>query len=143
MQRPVIDVDDRRKIEGAGQLHGEPQRIGGRRRPVVADQDVEGVGGSEFLNEICRVVRVLAGRERRGDARMREIRGDQPLQFVDELMDALRRKVELEQFDRDEPIAVWFVRAEDGSESPGADLVENAEWTEGVRGAGIRSFRVQ
>ena len=74
---------------------------------------------------------------------MREIRGDQPLQFVDELMDALRRKVELEQFDRDEPIAVGFVRAEDGSESSGADLVENAEWTEGVRGAGIRSFRVQ
>ena len=143
MQRPVIDVDDRRKIEGAGQLHGEPQRIGGRRRPVVADQDVKRVSGREFLNEVRRAGRVEAGGKRRGDARMREIGGTEPLQLSDELMNALRRKIEAEEFDRDEAIALGFVRAKDGSQSSGADLVENAEWTEGVRGAGIRSFRVQ
>src|SRR6184192_1309989 len=143
MQRAVIDVDDRCEIESAGQLHGQPQRIDGRRRPVVADEDVKGVGGREFLNEVRRAARIEPGGERRSDARMRESGGDDSLQLSDELMNAFRRQLEAEEFDRDEAIALGFVRAKDGSESPGADLMENAEWTEGVRGAGISSFRVQ
>ena len=67
MQRAVHDVDRRGEVERAGQLRRDPQRVGRRRRAVLADDEVERVGGDVILREI-RGDAVDAGRERRGDA---------------------------------------------------------------------------
>jgi hypothetical protein len=43
----------------------------------------------------------------------------------------------------DQPTGVRLIGAEDGAENAGADLMENPEWSEGVRGRGAGSVRVQ
>ena len=58
-------------------------------------------------------------------------------------MNALRRKIETEQLDRDESIAILVVSTKDGAQSTIADLVQHAKRTEGVRRRGAGSFRVQ
>ena len=68
---------------------------------------------------------------------------DQPLEFGDELMHALGRKVQSKEFDGDEPIAVRIERPKHGSQCAGANLMENPEWTEGFWRRGTRSVRVQ
>ena len=67
MQRAVGDVDGRGEVERAGQLRRDAQRVAGRRRPVLADDEVERLGGDVVLREI-RGHAADAGRERRGDA---------------------------------------------------------------------------
>ena len=74
---------------------------------------------------------------------MRQIRRDQSLQLLHQLMRALGRKIEAEQFDGDETILLGLIGAEDGTESTCADLVKHAEWAEGVGRRGAGSVRVQ
>ena len=74
---------------------------------------------------------------------MLQLSRDQLFKLAGELVDALRRKIEPEQFDRDEPIPILIIRTENGSGSTIADLVEHAKWAEGVRRRGAGSFRVQ
>ncbi len=40
MERPVRNADDRGEIEGAGELSGDPHRVGGRRGTVLPDGEV-------------------------------------------------------------------------------------------------------
>ena len=84
-----------------------------------------------------------AGGDRRGDAGVREVRGDQLLELGNELMDALGRKVELKDLDRDDTIGLRMPGAVDRTERPGANLMENTERSEGVRWRGAGSVRVQ
>ena len=128
MQRAVIDVDRRGEVERAGQLRGDAQRLGRRRRPVSRTR--------------CRAIRRRRspGRDRRSRPRcrsasgaaiagMRQLGGDQPLELGDELMDALGRQIESKQLDRDEPIAARDrtrerrarVRRRQSDEEPGMD----------------------
>jgi hypothetical protein len=74
---------------------------------------------------------------------MRHAGGDQPLELADEAMRALRRQVESEKFDGDEPVTIRIEGPEDGSQCTGANLMENPEWTEGVWRRSTRSVRVQ
>ena len=74
---------------------------------------------------------------------MLELGGDQLFEFRDELVNAFRRKIEPEHFDRDQAIAFGIVSTEDRSQSAIADLVEHAKRAEGVRRRGAGSFRVQ
>ena len=91
MQRAVPDVGGRGEVEGAGELGRNAQRVDGRRRPVLADHEVERIGGDEILREIGGHA-VNAGRERRRDRRMRQIGGDEALELGDELMDTIGRQ---------------------------------------------------
>ena len=142
MQRAVRDLDRRGEVERAGQLRRDAQRVAGRRRPVLADGEVERVGGDVILGE-KRGDAADAGGERRHQRRVRQIGGDQPLEFGDELMPALRRQVEFEQLDGDEPLARRIVRAKHRSQGSRTNLMKNSKRSEGVRRRSASSVSVQ
>ena len=52
MERAVIDVRDRRQIQRAGQLHGDAERVGRRRRTVFANRQIQRLGSDIVLREI-------------------------------------------------------------------------------------------
>jgi hypothetical protein len=110
---------------------------------MFAHDDVERIGGREALREKGVVAAVDTGGARRGDDGMLQLRADQLLELGDELVNAFWRKVDPENFDRDETIAIGIIRTKDWSQSTIADLVEHAKWTEGVRRREAGSFRVQ
>ena len=74
---------------------------------------------------------------------MREARGDELLEVAHELVHALGRQIDLEQLDRDEPLASGIVRTKDGAKGTGANLVEHAKRTERFWRCGPGGFRVQ
>ena len=74
---------------------------------------------------------------------MRQPGGDQPLEFGDELMDALGRQIESKEFDGHETIMVRIERPKHRSQCAGANLMENPERTEGLWRRSTRSVRVQ
>jgi len=84
-----------------------------------------------------------AGGQRRGQRRVRQVQGDQRVERGDELMDALGRQIEREQFDGDEAFALRIVRAKYGTKSPGTDLMKNTKRSERVWRRSAGSFRVQ
>jgi len=63
---------------------------------------------------------------------MRQTGRDKPIELRREPVRLIGRQIELEQLDRDEPLAIGVVRAENGSERPGADLMKNAKRSKGV-----------
>ena len=63
---------------------------------------------------------------------MSKPRLDQALEFANQLMGTLRRQVEAEDFDRDEAIALRFVRPKHRPQSTGTDLMKYSKWTERV-----------
>jgi hypothetical protein len=74
---------------------------------------------------------------------MRQIDRNQLLEIGDELMHTLGRQIELEQLDSDETVLFLVIRAKNGAEHAGANLMENAEWSESVRVRRAGSVRVQ
>src|SRR5262245_52245461 len=74
---------------------------------------------------------------------MREAGRDQPLELGDEPMRSLRRKIQAEPLHRGKLVLNRIVRAKDRAERACADLMQNAEWAEGVRRRSTGSFRVQ
>jgi hypothetical protein len=108
----------------------------------LSKRDIERLGDNVVLGQIS-VHAQDAGRERRDNGRMLHACRDQPLEFGDESMDPLGRKVESEEFDGHETIVVRIECPEHGSQSAGANLMENPEWTEGFWRRGTRSVRVQ
>ena len=114
MQRAVDDLPVGGVVERFGQLAGDADGLGRRRRAVFPQHDVERLGRREVLREV-RAVAVDPGRPRRGDEWMLQLGLDQLLEFGDELMNTFRRKVEAEQLDRDETIAILVVSTKDGS----------------------------
>ena len=105
-----------------------------RRGTVIADDDVERLGSHEVQREIRRVVG-QPGRQRRGDAQMRQVGSDQTIECGDEPVGAFGRKVEPEQLDRDQATWVGLIGAKDGAENAGADLMENANGPKASGGA--------
>ena len=130
------------KSSAAGQLRRHTERVGGRGRSLVAQHDVERVGGHVFLREINHQA-VGSGRDRRGDDRMRQLGRDQALELGHELVQALRRHVEPQDFDRDQPRAIGIVGTKDRTERSGTDLMQDPERSERVRRRGAGSFRMQ
>ncbi len=141
VKRAMSDVDGGGKIERVRKLARHAQHVGGRTR-TIADDDVERVGGDVLLRKI-RDNPVDAGGEGRGDARVRESGGNQPLELGDKLMHAFGRQIETEDFDGNQAIAIGFVRTKDRTQSPGTDLMENTKRTERVRRRRAGSVRVQ
>ncbi len=141
VQHAVFNVDRRSGVERARHARGDAQRIGGRRRSA-SERDIERLGGDVVLGEI-RAHALDAGGHRRDHSRMRHRRGDQPLEFGNELMDAPGRQVESEEFNGHETIVVRIERPKHGPQCTGANLMENPEWTEGLRRRSTRSVRVQ
>ena len=135
-------VGVRRKVERRGDFPRNSDGLRGRRGTVLAGQDVQRVGRDKILGEKGRDV-ADAGLERRGNTGMRQVGVDQRLQFGNELMNELRRKVKLEELDRNQPIVFGVIRAKNRSECPCANLVKNAKWAECFRVSGARGFRVQ
>ncbi len=142
VQRAVDDPCVRRRIEGAGEVCRNPRRLGRRRRPLLPHDDVDRVGGDEIVREVRRGVDDPGGHGR-GDRRVRQIGRDQLLEFGDQAVRSLRRKVQTEPLYRDEFLLLRIVRAKHGTERARADLMENAKWTEGVRRCSTGSVRVQ
>ena len=94
MERAVDDLPVRGVVERVGQLAGDSNSLRGRRRTVLADDHVQRVGRGKVLRQE-RAVAGDAGRPRRRDDRMLQIGVDQLFEFADELMNAFRRKIEL------------------------------------------------
>ena len=142
MHGAVHHVHDRRKIECATKLCRHAKSVGWRRRPVIAHDDVEGIGGDEVLREIGRGAGDASG-DRCGNRRMRQVGRDELLEFGDELMHALGRNVQAKQLDRHEPILIGFVRAKNWSKRSGSNLMQDAKGTERVGKRRATGFRVQ
>ena len=142
MQGAVDDLPVGRVVERLGELAGDAHGLHCRGRPVLAHDDVEGVGGGEILREVGAVA-VDAGCPRRGNHRMLQLRRDQLFEFGDELVNAFRGKVEAEEFDGDETIAILIKCAKDRAQRAIADLMQYTKRTEGVGRRGAGSFRVQ
>jgi hypothetical protein len=68
---------------------------------------------------------------------------DQPLQPGDQFADAVRGQIEAKQLDRDEPLLLLIVGAEDRAMSADADLMKHTKWTERVGWHGAGSFSGQ
>ena len=63
---------------------------------------------------------------------MGQLGRDQMLQLGGELMQPLAWKIETENFDRDQPIALRIERSEHGAQRSDTDLVENTKRAERV-----------
>jgi hypothetical protein len=74
---------------------------------------------------------------------MRDRGNDQPLELGNEAMHGLRRQVEPEKFDGNEPVPIRIEGTEYGSQCAGANLMKNPEWTESFWRRRTRSVRVQ
>jgi hypothetical protein len=74
---------------------------------------------------------------------MHDLSRDQPLEFVNELVKALRGEVETKQLDRYEPVAPGVVRSEDGAERSRAYLIKHPVGTEGFGQRGPAGICVQ
>jgi hypothetical protein len=58
-------------------------------------------------------------------------------------MRPFRRQIQSEEFDGDEAVLLGLIRAKDGAESTGANLVKYTKRSECVRRRGTGSVRVQ
>jgi hypothetical protein len=65
------------------------------------------------------------------------------LERVDELMNALRWEIELEELDCNQPLALSVISAKHGSERACTNLMENPKWSERVWSRRADRFRVQ
>jgi hypothetical protein len=74
---------------------------------------------------------------------MREVCGDETLEFCNELMRALRRQVQFEELDGDEPLQRRIVGSENRAQCPRANLMKCAKRSEGVGGCVASSVSVQ
>jgi len=74
---------------------------------------------------------------------MCKVGSDQKVECGDEPPGGVGGKVEPELLDGDQSTWVRLIRAKDGAEDAGANLVENTEGTEGVRRRRAGSVRVQ
>ena len=130
-------------IERLGELAREAKCSRDRGGAVLAHDDIERIGRRKVLRKKCVVATVDASGPRRRNHRMLKLRADQLLEFGDELMTAFGWKIEPENFDGDESIAIGVVCTKNRSQSTIANLVKHAKRTEGVRRRGAGSFRVQ
>lgn len=103
---------------------------------------VDRVGGDKIVREVRRGVDDPGG-QGRGNRRVREVGRDQLLEFGDEPVRSIRRKIQTEPLYRDELVLLRIVRAKNRTERARADLMENAKWTEGIRRRSTGSVRVQ
>jgi hypothetical protein len=142
VQGAVDDLGVRRRVESAGKVRGNPGGLGGRRRPALPYDDVDRVGGHKIVREVRRGVDD-PGCQRRRNRPVRQIGRDQLLEFGDQAVRSLRRKVQTEPFYRDQFLLFRIVRTKNGAERARADLVENAKRTEGVRRCSTGSVRGQ
>jgi hypothetical protein len=142
MQRAVEGLNRRREIKRAGQLSGDPQRVADRCRPVFPDGEVQRIGGHIVLDQIRRDS-ADASRERRHQRRMGQLCGDETLELGYELVGALRRKVEFEEFDRDQALSRRIVSTIDRPQRSRADLMKNSKRSEGVGRCIASSVSVQ
>ena len=91
---PCTTCDGRGEVERAGQLRGDAQRVGRRRRPVLADHEVERIGGDVLLGEIGGRRRECRRASGAASAGCVKIGGDEPIELGDQLMHALGRQIE-------------------------------------------------
>jgi hypothetical protein len=135
-------MDRGRKIERACKLRRDSEHVASRRRSVFSDGEVQRVGRDVILGEKGRHA-ADSRRQRRRQRRMREVRGDEALEFCDELMRALRRHVEFEELDGDEPLQRRIVGSKNRTQCPRANLMKCAKRSEGVGGCVASSVSVQ
>jgi hypothetical protein len=109
---------------------------------MLAKVRVERLGGDEVLREIGGDAGD-AGGNGRDDRRMGQVGSNELFQLRHEAVDAVRREIQPEEFDRDKPILFGLVRPKDGAERTRSDLMQNPEWTECVRRRSAGGFRVQ
>ena len=67
---------------------------------------------------------------------MGQLSRDQTLELGDQLMQPLRRQVEPQHLDRDQPRAIGIERTKDRTERSGTDLMQDPERAERVRRRG-------
>jgi hypothetical protein len=142
MERAVFDESFRRGVECLSQLTRDGQRLCKRQRASFANHDVERVAGEVSLREVGDDA-VETGGDGRRNRRMPKSGVDQLFEFADQLMDTFGRQVEAEDFDRNQAIALRFVRTKHRTQSTGTDLMKYPKWTKGVWRGGAGNFRVQ
>ena len=140
---PCTMLDRGGEVERAGQLRGDAQRVGGRRRPVSRTTMSSESAATYSCSEIRRSRRRCRSRSarrspgasarRRSAARTRR-RADGRARAADRVVNSLTatRRSRSGSYAR-----------KTGPERPGANLMKNPKWTEGVWRRGAGSFRVQ
>ena len=127
----MIDVRDRREIQRAGELHGDPEGVGRRRRPVFANRQIQRLGSDIVLREIDGNARD-ARRQRYRDGRMVQLGGNQLLEFCHELMDTLGGQVQSVQLDRNQTLAPRVISAKYRPKRACTNLMKNPKRSERV-----------
>ena len=142
MKGAVIHAGRGREVERAGQLRGDAQRVGRRRRTVLANREIERLTSDELVREI-RGRAAAAGGERRGNRGMCQVRRDELLESTNEPVETVGCELDGEELDGNEPLALCVITAKRRAEGSCTDLMKNTERSERVRGRSAGSFRVQ
>jgi hypothetical protein len=74
---------------------------------------------------------------------MRQLSRDQALELGHEPVQAIRRQIEPQDFDRDQPRPIGIVGTKDRTQRSGTNLMQDPERSERVRRRGAGSFRMQ
>jgi hypothetical protein len=108
----------------------------------VAHDRVERFSGDEILRQVGRDP-AHASRNRRRDGRMRDVGRNQRFELGHELMDTLRRQIQLEELDGDEATLLRLVRTKHRPQRACADLMKYTKRAESVRRRRADSVRIQ
>ena len=117
------------EVERPGELGDDGERVGERRRAVLAKRGVERFGRDVGLRE-PRGRALDAGGDGRRDRGMIEAAGGEVGQGGGELGGAFGDEIEAERLDGDEAAFESVVRAKNRAQRSGADLVQHAERSE-------------
>ncbi len=132
MQRAVVDALAGGAIQRLGQAAQRHDDGFERRRAVLPERRVERVPVGVVLREV-RGRPFDPGGQRRGDRGMLRLIGDQIFERCRQLRALLGRRAQPEDLQRDETIAGRVVRAKNGTEAAGPNLMQDAKGTTGGR----------
>jgi len=132
MQRPVMDPFTGPAIERLGQTAQRDDDRFERWRPVLTERGVERVAVGVILGEV-RGRSLDARGQRGGDRRVMRLVGDQVLERRGQLRALLGGRAEPEDLQSDETIAGRIMRAKNGTEAAGPNLMQDAKGATGGR----------
>ena len=132
MQRAVVDALAGGPIQRLGQAAQRHDDGFERRRAVLPERRVERVTVGVVLREV-RGRRFDPCGQRRDDRGMLRLIGDQILECCRQLLALLGRGAKPEDLQRDETIPRRVVRAKNGTEAAGPNLMQDAKGTTGGR----------
>ena len=138
----MSDVHRGREVERPRHLGGHARGLGGGRRAVSPDEDVNRLGDDEVLREVGGDASDACSEGRR-NGRMREVGVNQGLQLGYDPVNVIGWEIESEELDGNQLVLLRIVGTKNRTQCACSDLMKDAKRTERPRMRGAGSFRVQ